>query len=141
MARKTPDMVVEKFRRRIAAAGPDYRYGIENPIRPWVEGYAASAERMKQELQKALAEGRHLKGAREKGQSRWEQKVRQVGADRYTAAAPIAAENYAKAASDIMSAAEAARAAAAKLPNVTLEDRLNRAVAAMRAISDYWKRK
>lgn len=141
MARKTADMVVEKFRRRISGAGPDYRYGIENPIRPWVEGYAASSERMKQELSKALAEGRHLKGAREKGQQRWEQKVRAVGVDRFTGAATIAAENYAKVVSDIMSAAEAARSAASKLPNVTLEDRLNRAVAAMRAISEYWKRK
>jgi len=141
MARKSVDMVVEKYRRRIAAAGPDYRYGIENPIRPWVEGYAASSERMKAELQKALSEGRHLKGARDKGQARWEQKVKAVGVDRFTSAAAIAAENYSKVAGEIMAAAEAARAAAAKLPNVTLEDRLNRAIAAMRAISEHWKRK
>jgi len=141
MAKKTPDMVVEKYRRRIAAAGPDYRYGVANPVRTWVEGYTSASDRMKTALQQALAEGRHLKGAREYGQARWEQKVTTVGADRFTAAAAIAAENYSKRVSDILAAAEAARTAAERLPNVTFEDRLNRAAAAIKAIHEYWRRK
>ena len=141
MARKTVDMIIEKYRRQLAAAGPDYRYGVLNPTRPWLEGYAASSDRMKAELQKALAEGRHLKGAREKGQKRYDEKVSTVGVDRYTAAAELAARHYSEKAGDIMAAAEAARKAAQSLPNVTLEDRLNRMRAAVLTIHEYWKKK
>jgi hypothetical protein len=141
MAKKTVDMVVEKYRRNLAAAGPDYRYGVANPTRPWLEGFIASSDRMKAELQKALTEGRHIKGAREKGQKRYDEKVATVGADRFTAAAELAARHYSEIAGDVMSAADAARRSAQALPNVTFEDRLNRMRAAVTAIHDYWSKK
>jgi len=141
MAKKTVEQITDKFRRGISAAGPDYRYGVLNPVRPWMEGYIASSDRMKTELQKALAEGRHIKGAREKGQRRYDEKVATVGVERFTAAAELAARHYAEVAGDILAAAEAARKAAQSMPNVTLEDRISRMRAAVLAIHEYWQKK
>lgn len=140
MARKTPDQVVRKFQQRISAAGPDYTFGVQNPTRPWVEGYTAASKRMESELQRALSEGRHIRGARAKA-DKWQARAIEVGAQRFTAAANVAARGFEAVAGDILAAGEAARKAAENLPDTTQEERLQRAVAAMRAISEYWRRK
>jgi hypothetical protein len=140
MARKTPEQIVRKFQARIAQAGPEYQAGVTNPTREWLEGYRAGARRMEAELMRALQEGRHLRGAQAKA-DRWRNRVMAVGAQRFTQAAQVAAEEYSKVAADILAAGESARNAANALPDTSLEERLQRAMAAMRAIHDYWRTK
>lgn len=140
MAKLDPGRLAEKFGRKIAQAGPDYDYGIANPARDWESAYKAASERMKAELARALAENKHLKGAAEAGTAKWQSMAKAKGSARYTQAAAIAAEEYSKVASDIVSAAEKARAAAEALPDTTLEERLNRARAAMLAIHEHWQK-
>jgi len=89
---------------------------------------------------RALQEGRHLRGAQAKA-DRWRNRVVSVGAQRFTQAAQVAAEEYSKVAADILAAGESARNAANALPDTSLEERLQRAMAAMRAIHDYWRTK
>jgi len=140
MARKTPEQIVRKYQTRVSQAGPDYQAGVQSPTREWLEGYRAGARRMESELIRALQEGRHLRGAAAKA-DRWRQRVLAIGVQRYTQAAQVAAEGFAKVAADLLAAGEAARNAAYALPDTTQEERLQRAVAAMRAISEYWRSK
>jgi hypothetical protein len=53
----------------------------------------------------------------------------------------VAAEEYSKVAADILAAGESARNAANALPDTSIEERFQRAIAAMRAIHDYWRTK
>lgn len=137
--RLDPSVMAEKFRRRVSGAGPDYEAGVAAPRRDWQEGYEAASDRMKAELQRALSEGRHLEGAREAGTAKWQKRARELGAQRYQQAASAAAEEYAKKASDIAAAAEAAISAAQRMPDTSIEQRLERATAAMRAVHEYWQ--
>jgi len=140
MARKTPDQITRKFQARVSQAGPDYQAGVSAPSREWLEGYRAGSRRMEAELLRALQEGRHLRGAAANA-DKWRNRVLTVGVQRYTQAAQVAAEGYAKKAADILAAAEAARNAAQALPDTSLEERLQRAAAAMRAIHEFWASK
>jgi hypothetical protein len=79
------------------------------------------------------------RGVQAAGNQKWQQRAASIGAQRYSGAAGDAAQAYAKVAANVMAAANAAKAASQNLPNATLDQRLNRAVASMRSISDYWK--
>ena len=139
MANKTPEQIAEKFGRRVAAAGQDYIAGVQSPVRDWAQATAAAEPRWKQSLQEAMSKGSYAKGVQKAGTPRWQERAATIGAQRYTAAAPEAAARYAAQAGKIMQAAGAARSAAERMPNATQEQRLQRAMAAMKATSTFWK--
>lgn len=139
MAKKTAAQIAEKYQRRYQASQPDYVYGVQNPSRDWLEGYRAASERMAQELQRALQEGRHLRGAEAAGTQKWKSRAAEIGARRFIEAAPEAARAFSAVAGEVMAAAEAARAAAQALPDTTYDQRKQRALAAMDAIHEHWR--
>lgn len=139
MPNKTPEQIAEKFGRRVAGAGADYVAGVQSPIRDWAQATAAAEPRWKQALQEAMSKGSYARGVAKAGTARWQERASTIGASRYTAAAPEAAARYAAVAGKIMQAANAARDAATRMPNATQDQRLQRAMAAMKAISSYWK--
>lgn len=135
---KTPQQISEKYQRRVQAAGPDYQAGVQNPSRSWSEGYVSSVNRMVQGFQNAVAEGKPQQGVQALGDTGWKNKTL-AKANRYTESAQVAAQGYAARAQEILQAAQAAQSAAGAIPNDTFENRIQRATASMRAISDYWK--
>lgn len=139
MATKTVDQIIEKYQRGISGAGADYAAGVSNPSRPWAQATVQGAERWRQGLQEAMQNRAFEKGVQRAGDAKWQEKAANIGAQRYAASAAEAASAYAKEAQKVMGAANAARTAAGAMPNATMEQRLQRATAAMRASSDYWK--
>ena len=139
MATKTPEQIAEKYQRRVAGAGQDYAQGVQSPSRDWAQATAAAEPRWKAALQEAMSAGRFARGVAKAGTPKWQEAASTVGAERYVAAAPRAAAAFAAQAGKIMQAGSAARDAAGRLPNTTKEQRIQRAVAAMNAVSDYWK--
>lgn len=136
---KSADRVLRKYRDRIAASGPEYEAGVMSPRRSWSASYKAASDRMKAELIKALNEGKHIRGVDKVGDAGWAAAAKTKGAPRFTAAADIAATEYAKVVGDILSAGDAASSAAGALPQTTYEQRKQRMIAAVDAIHDYWK--
>ena len=139
MAQKTPEQIAEKYGRRVAGAGQDYASGVQSPSRDWASATAAAEPRWKASLQEAMSSGAFARGVSAAGSAKWQERAATVGAQRYVAAAPEAAARYAAVAGKVMQAAGAARDAANRLPNTTQEQRLQRAMAAMKATSSYWK--
>ncbi len=139
MAKKTPDQIVEKYQRGVQGAGTDYANGVQNPSRSWASATAAGAARWQAGIQEAISNGAFARGVQAAGDQKWQAAAVSKGTQRYQAAAQDAANNYARVAGQVMAAAQAAQSAAANLPNATQEQRLQRAVAAMRATSAAWK--
>lgn len=138
MSRKTPEQIAEKYQRGVAGAGQDYLNGVQNPARSWSQATQAGAARWRASIQEAISKNSFARGVAAAGDAKWQQNASQVGAQRYSGAAATAAQSYARTAGQIMSAAAAAQSAVANMPNETQEQRLARAVAAMRAISQTW---
>lgn len=139
MAQKTPEQIAEKYGRRVAGAGQDYASGVQSPSRDWAQATASAEPRWKASLQEAMSNGAFARGVQQSGSAHWQERASTVGAQRYVAAAPEAAARYAAKAGQVMQAASAARDAANRMPNTTQEQRIQRAVASMKAVSSYWK--
>jgi len=139
MANLSPDQVVQKYQRGVANAAPDYAAGVENPSRSWSQATIAGASRWQAGVQLAAADGRFSRGVQAAGDQKWQQAASTKGAQRYAAAAQDAAQGYAAVVAKVMAAGAEARRAAASLPNTTIEQRIARAAASMRASSAYWQ--
>lgn len=139
MPRFTPAELAAKFQTGVSGGGAAYAHGVRNPAKDWLASYQKASPRMKAELQKALAEDRHLKGATAAGTQKWQDNTIKVGEGHYTTAAPRAAAEYAKQAADILAAGDMARSVADQMPDTTIEQRIQRSAAAQLAVSDFWK--
>lgn len=139
MPNKTPEQIIDKYQRGVAGASQDYAAGVQNPSKDWASATVAGAERWRTGLQNAMTNRSFERGVQAAGNAKWQQNAATKGAQRYSAAAPDAAQAYAKVAAQVMAAGNAAKSAAGNLPNATIDQRLNRAVVAMRSISEYWK--
>ena len=136
---KNAQQVVQKYQSRVAGAGTDYANGVASPKRDWLQAFTAAQPRMQAGLQQAIASGKIVRRAQQKGGTQnWQQKAASKGARNYVAAAADAAAGYQSAVDKVLAAGESASKAAASMPDTTIEQRMARAVAAMKAIHDYW---
>jgi hypothetical protein len=84
----------EKFRKRVSAAGPDYEYGVKNPLRVWLEEFENAKEAIKAGMSAAAAEERFLMGAKRVGQRKWAENTARKGPGRWTAETPARADAW-----------------------------------------------
>jgi hypothetical protein len=139
MANKDAATIVEKYTRGVAGAGADYAAGVQNPSRPWAAATQQGAKRWAAGIQKAISDGSFQKGVAAAGDAKWQQNAATKGAQRYQGAAAEAGQAYAAIAQRVVAAGQAARNAVASMPDETQEQRLQRAISAMRATSNAWK--
>jgi len=139
MAQKSPEQIAAKYQRGVAGAAQDYAEGVQNPSRPWASATAAASGRWRTGIQEAINNNSFQRGVQKAGDAKWQERAINRGAQNYAGAAPVAAQEYAKVAGQIMAAGNAARSASQAMPGDTQEQRLQRALAAMRATSNYWK--
>lgn len=140
MAKKDPSQITEKYQRGVAGAGADYASGVSNPSKPWASATQAGAARWRAGITAAIAAKSFERGVSQAGDAKWQNAAVNKGAQRYQAAAQEAGQAYGQVASKIMSAAAAAQAAVASMPDETLEQRIAKSAAAQRAISNAWKK-
>lgn len=138
MSKKTQDQIIEKYSRGVQGAAQDYANGVQSPARPWSQATQQGAKRWASGIQQAIANNSFARGVAAAGDSKWQQAALSKGAQRYSGAAAIAAEGYAKQAARVIAAGNSAQAAVANMPDETQEQRIQRAAAAMRAISQAW---
>jgi hypothetical protein len=136
---KTPDQVMQKYSRGMAAAGQSYRDGVQNPGRSWSQSYLSAVPRMVEGLRRSIEENRPQNAVRQLGDTGWQQQTL-AKADRYTASATRATEAYGAVVQKVISAGERARQAALAIDGTTLEGRLQRMPAAVMAIMREWGR-
>ncbi len=138
MSTKTAAQITQKYQNGVQGAGQAYSDGVASPSTSWATATVAGAARYKASVMEAIQKGKFERGVQKAGDQKWQQNASSKGARNYTAAAADAANAYQQKAEHIMRAGSSARQAARALGNATKEQRIQRAVAAMNATSNYW---
>jgi len=139
---KDAQAVVEKYARGLSGAAENYRVGVTSPKAPWKESAQSenAEKRYNAGVTRAAANKSRQKAVQKLTEADWRDPALNVGASALAASATKASEKYAKKVSTILSAGDAARNAAAQIPGTTIQERLQRAVAAGTAIHRAWAR-
>jgi hypothetical protein len=138
MANKTAAQITDKYKRKMAASGPDYQAGVQNPSRPWEDATIKGADRWNVGVQQAISQGSFASGVRGKG-DKWTRKVTTVGVQRYSAAAEVAATEYGAVAQKIIDITSQVAGQVRAMDNSTDSAREQRALENMRRIKAAWK--
>ena len=88
--------IVEKYRRRASAAGPDYQAGVSAPRVDWSQASQSGNDAWKQGVQQAVSEDRFARGVQSAGTSKWQRKAIALGVGRYGPGISEGAPDYEK---------------------------------------------
>lgn len=80
---KPVDQASEKWSRRAAVAGEDYRAGVANPRTPWDQAAVAADSNYRQGVTAAANAGRYSAGVRRVGVERWRNAAQTKGPQRF----------------------------------------------------------
>jgi len=140
VARVTPSEFAEKHNRRLKAALPDMEAGIKKVAKAPTEQAAAKQEKMKQRLIARIDDGTWANRLRAVGLEEWREKAITKGIPRVSAGIDAAREKVENFASQLLPHIDAGRAAIEKMPDITLEDSINRMSTFVRHMAKFKKK-
>jgi len=88
------EKIVEKWRGRASAAGPDYAEGIASPKVPWSAAATAAKEAWRQGITDAAGRDAYAKGVAKAGDAKWLKKASELGARRFPEGVSAAVDDY-----------------------------------------------
>ncbi|MBA7556020.1 hypothetical protein ES705_48714 [subsurface metagenome] len=91
---KPIDQVVDKWKRRVAVAGPDYEYGIKNPKRPWAASAIAAEDLQAEGSRRAIDDKMYVKGIKRVGDEKWREMAEKKGPNRFREGVNLAEPYY-----------------------------------------------
>lgn len=87
---KPLNIAADKWQRRSAVAGQDYKQGIQSPRTEWEPAAAAANDLYTQAVTAAANAGKYAEGIREAGNARWKNNALRKGPGRFTEGVGIA---------------------------------------------------
>ena len=141
MAKLTPAEFQEKHARRLKGAVEDVRRGIDRVTVNPCELAAAKQDKMLANLTAAVNEGRWAAGLKRVSLEEWKKAARDVGVGRIAAGIDAAAEKVTAFAEQLLPHIDAGQAAIKSLPDITLEDNINRMVTFTRHMAKFKRTK
>ena len=140
MAKLTPEQFAEKHNRRTKAALEDMKAGIENVTVAPTEKAAAKQEKMRQRLLEALENGKWANGLKRVSLEEWKQKMIELGLNRVASGLDANKKKVEEFAAQLLPHIEAGQKLIEKMPDVTLEDSINRMTAFIRHMSKFQRK-
>ena len=140
MAKLTPEQFAEKHNRRTKAALDDMRAGIENVTVAPTEKAAAKQEKMRQRLLEALENGKWANGLKRVSLEEWKQKMIELGLNRVASGLDANKKKVEEFAAQLLPHIEAGQKIIEKMPDVTLEDSINRMTAFIRHMAKFQRK-
>lgn len=137
MAKVTPDQFADKWNRRIKAAVPDIQAGVQRVSTAPGEAAAAKADKMLQNLQEAVTSGRWANRVRSVTLEEWRAQTLNKGIPRIASGADGAVNKQREFASQLLPYLDRVVAEVKRMPDLTLEDSINRAVHVIREMSKF----
>lgn len=128
MARTNPQEYAEKWSRRLRGATEDIRRGVNRVDVAPGEKAAAAQDAMLQNLTEAVNSGLWASQVRAVSLADWKEATLNKGVARIPQGVEAATPKMVQIAQELLPAVDAAAEAAKRMPNVTLEDRINRMV-------------
>lgn len=140
MAKLTPQEFQEKHARRVKGAVDDMRKGVENVTEAPTMKAAAKQDKMRANLVAAIDSGKWANGLRRVSLEQWKSQMINKGIGRVAAGIDEAAPKVVAFAEELLPHIDKVQAEVRKMPDVSLEDNINRMVMFTRGMAKF-KRK
>lgn len=140
MPKLTPEQFADKHNRRTKAALEDMRAGINAVSEAPTAKAAAKQEKMRQRLMEALESGKWANGLKRVSLDEWKQKMLDLGVNRVASGLDANMKKVQDFAAQLLPHIEAGQKAIEKMPDVTLDDSINRMTAFIRHMSKFQRK-
>lgn len=140
MARVTPEEFADKHNRRLKAALPDMEAGIKKVTEAPTAKAAAKQDKMKARLIARIDDGTWANRLKAVGLDEWKDKAITKGIARVSVGIDAARDKVRDFASQLLPAVDAARAKIEKMPDITIEDSINRMATYIREMAKFKKK-
>jgi hypothetical protein len=140
MARVTKDEFAEKWSRRLKGAVEDIRAGIEKVNEAPTGKAASKQDKMKARLVAAIDSGKWANALKSVTLDEWKKKTLEKGVNRISAGVDLSADKVAKFAEQLLAYQDGLKKEIEKLPDITIEDAVNRAATWIRGMSKFKKK-
>lgn len=137
MARLTPQEFADKWKRRISASTQDVRAGVERVTESPTEKALAKKDKMVARLMESLQNGKWEAGLRRVSLEDWRRAMLEKGLGRIAQGAEAATDKVAQFASELLPHIDAGKRQIASMPDVTLEDSINRVGTFLRHMHEF----
>jgi len=139
---KDAGKVRKKLESRVAVAGGDFEEGLKNPSQHPIDAVLGNLEKLYRGLQEAIVSGAIEAGLKKaKSEGKWENAIDKA-VRRWLDSRSEMAQEYEKAYNEILKPSiEAALSKISRMPDITMEQRIQRAVEFMKAMSDEIKKR
>ncbi len=137
MAKLTAAEFQEKHARRLKAAVEDVRKGIDRVTENPCEKAAAKQDKMLTNLTAAVTSGKWAAGLKRVSLEDWKKKARDIGVNRIAAGIDGAKEKTIAFAEQLLPYIDREKAKIASMPDVTLDDNINRMVSFVRGMGNF----
>ena len=136
MAKLSPAEFQEKHARRLKAAVEDVRKGIDRVTENPCEKAAAKQDKMLTNLTASVSSGKWAAGLKRVSLEDWKRKARDIGVNRIAAGIDGAKEKVVAFAEVLLPHIDRGRDKIKAMPDVTLDDNINRMVTFVRHMGD-----
>ncbi len=137
MARLTATEFQEKHARRLKASVEDVRKGIDKVTESPTEKAAAKQDKMLTNLTAAVQGGKWAQGLKRVTLDEWKKKARDIGVNRIAAGIDAAKDKVTAFADQLLPYIDRQKAAIAGMPDVTLDDNINRMNTFIRGMANF----
>jgi len=139
VARLTPEEAASKQASRLKGATEDIRRGIDRVTTAPTQLAAAKQDKMKTNLNASIDNGTWKKGLQAVSLEDWKSKARDVGVNRIAAGIDAAHAKQVGFYGKLLPAVDAAKSKIASMPDVSLEDNINRMTTYIREMNKFKK--
>ena len=141
MARLTAVEFQDKHARRLKAATEDMRRGIDRVTESPTEKAAAKQDKMLANLTASVQSGKWAAGLKRVSLDAWKKMARDVGVNRVAAGIDAAKDKVVAFAEELLPHIDRQKAAIANMPDVTLDDNINRMNTFIRGMANFRRSK
>lgn len=139
MAKITPQEFAEKWARRLSASTPDIQRGVNRVDKAPTEQAAAKKDKMLANLTAAVQGGKWEAGLRRVTLSDWKKQILEKGVPRISQGVQGAQPKVSEFASQLLAYQEGLINQVNNMPDLTLEDNINRMTTFVRGMSKFRK--
>ena len=140
MAKVTPDQFVEKHARRLKGAVTDMQRGVERVTEAPTAKAAKKVDKMRTNLLAALDSGKWARRLESVSLEEWKDKMVSKGIPRVAAGIDAAAPKVKAFAEELLPHIDRIQNEVKKMPDVSLEDSINRMVAFTRGMAKFQRK-
>lgn len=140
MARKDPKQISDKWVRRTQSASQDMVNGVNNVTVNPAEQAIAKEQKLKNNIIQAIDSGKWRRGMQTVTLESWKKAMVEKGAPRVAAGAQASAGKMETFYSELLPYQDQLQSKLNSMPDLTLEDSINRAVTWMRGMSNFKRR-